>query len=146
MLSRVPSKLELKLRSAGMDTREAWPMLAGIRLSWTYPHLAPLQATQQVTLLHCGHPRVCNVSELMHALHGVVPRACSSTVSVCLLWLDGGRVKELIGIRTDLSLVMIAGVMWKGFETYSQISLRNIFLVASDWVRTKLFGRDISKV
>ncbi|CAL5221824.1 g4081 [Coccomyxa viridis] len=39
-----------------------------------------------------------------------------------------------------------AGVMWKGFETYSQISLRNIFLVASDWVRTKLFGRDISKV
>ena len=39
-----------------------------------------------------------------------------------------------------------AGVMWKGFETYSQISLRNIFLVSSDWVRTKVFGRDISKV
>lgn len=40
----------------------------------------------------------------------------------------------------------LAGVMWKGFETYSQISLRNIFLVSSDWVRTKLFGRDISRV
>ncbi|EIE19302.1 nucleotide-binding domain-containing protein [Coccomyxa subellipsoidea C-169] len=39
-----------------------------------------------------------------------------------------------------------AGVMWKGFETYSQISLRNILLVSSDWVRTKLFGRDISRV
>lgn len=39
-----------------------------------------------------------------------------------------------------------AGVLWKGFETYSQFSLRNQILVASDWVRTKLFGRDISRV
>ena len=38
-----------------------------------------------------------------------------------------------------------AGVMWKGFETYSQISLRNIVLVSIDWVRTKVFGRDISR-
>ena len=38
------------------------------------------------------------------------------------------------------------GVMWKGFETYSQISFRNIALVSSDWLRTKIFGRDISKV
>jgi NADH:ubiquinone reductase (non-electrogenic) len=40
----------------------------------------------------------------------------------------------------------LTGVLWKGFETYSQISLRNILLVSSDWVRTKLFGRDISRV
>lgn len=39
-----------------------------------------------------------------------------------------------------------AGLLWKGFETYSQVSLRNIFLVGLDWVRTKLFGRDISRV
>eukprot|EP00884_Botryococcus_braunii_P007779 jgi/Botrbrau1/17001/Bobra.49_2s0060.1 len=39
-----------------------------------------------------------------------------------------------------------AGILWKGFETYSQVSLRNIFLVGLDWVRTKLFGRDISRV
>jgi NADH dehydrogenase FAD-containing subunit len=39
-----------------------------------------------------------------------------------------------------------AGLMWKGFETYSQISFRNIFLVSLDWIRTKIFGRDISRV
>lgn len=39
-----------------------------------------------------------------------------------------------------------AGLLWKGFETYSQISLRNMLLVSGDWVRAKLFGRDISRV
>jgi NADH:ubiquinone reductase (non-electrogenic) len=39
-----------------------------------------------------------------------------------------------------------AGLLWKGFETYSQISLRNQVLVATDWLRTKIFGRDISRV
>ena len=39
-----------------------------------------------------------------------------------------------------------AGLAWKGFETYSQISFRNKCLVATDWLRTKLFGRDISRV
>ncbi|GAX84552.1 hypothetical protein CEUSTIGMA_g11973.t1 [Chlamydomonas eustigma] len=39
-----------------------------------------------------------------------------------------------------------AGLVWKGFETYSQFSFRNKCLVASDWLRTKLFGRDISRV
>lgn len=41
---------------------------------------------------------------------------------------------------------MGAGVLWKGFETWSQISWRNQFLVALDWGRTKIFGRDISRV
>lgn len=39
-----------------------------------------------------------------------------------------------------------AGLAWKGFETYSQFSFRNVCLVTIDWVRTKLFGRDISRV
>jgi NADH:ubiquinone reductase (non-electrogenic) len=39
-----------------------------------------------------------------------------------------------------------AGLLWKGFETYSQISFRNQCLVATDWLRTKIFGRDISRV
>lgn len=38
------------------------------------------------------------------------------------------------------------GVVWKGFETFSQISHRNQLLVFIDWLRTKLFGRDISRV
>ena len=39
-----------------------------------------------------------------------------------------------------------AGWAWKGFETYQQISLRNRLHVAWDWLRVKVFGRDISKI
>ena len=38
-----------------------------------------------------------------------------------------------------------AGIIWKSFETISQFSTRNVLLVASDMIRTKLFGRDISR-
>eukprot|EP00775_Hariotina_reticulata_P004476 gene4476-4730_t len=38
------------------------------------------------------------------------------------------------------------GFLWRGYETFAQISLRNQLLVFNDWVRTKLFGRDISRV
>jgi NADH:ubiquinone reductase (non-electrogenic) len=41
---------------------------------------------------------------------------------------------------------LFAGIAWKGFETYSQFSFRNLCLVSLDWVRTKIFGRDISRV
>lgn len=51
---------------------------------------------------------------------------------------DVPRVGPLTGL--------FAGIVWKGFETYSQISFRNKVLVATDWVRTKLFGRDVSRV
>ncbi|GAB4815644.1 hypothetical protein N2152v2_002690 [Parachlorella kessleri] len=39
-----------------------------------------------------------------------------------------------------------AGLIWKGFETFSQISFRNQVLVATDWARAKIFGRDTSRV
>lgn len=39
-----------------------------------------------------------------------------------------------------------AGLAWRGFETFSQISFRNQVLVSLDWARTKLFGRDTSRV
>jgi NADH:ubiquinone reductase (non-electrogenic) len=38
-----------------------------------------------------------------------------------------------------------AYVMWRSYETFAQISVRNQLLVGLDWVRTKLFGRDISR-
>ena len=41
---------------------------------------------------------------------------------------------------------VLAGLAWKGFETFSQISFRNQVLVATDWARTKMFGRDTSRV
>lgn len=39
-----------------------------------------------------------------------------------------------------------AGIAWKSFETLSQVSFRNQCLVLTDWLRTKIFGRDISRV
>ncbi|KAG2428088.1 hypothetical protein HYH02_014479 [Chlamydomonas schloesseri] len=39
-----------------------------------------------------------------------------------------------------------AGFVWKSYETMSQFSFRNQCLVAADWLRTKIFGRDISRV
>ena len=38
----------------------------------------------------------------------------------------------------------VTGVLWKGYETMSQFSLRNQMLVAFDWVKAKAFGRDQS--
>ncbi len=39
-----------------------------------------------------------------------------------------------------------AGLIWKSFETISQVSPRNVLLVGADMVRTKVFGRDISRI
>ena len=39
-----------------------------------------------------------------------------------------------------------AGFIWKGFETFSQFSIRNQILVLSDLVRAKVFGRDTSAI
>ena len=36
-----------------------------------------------------------------------------------------------------------AGVAWRGFEVYRQISFRNQCLVVGDWIKGKLFGRDV---
>ncbi|KAK9836804.1 hypothetical protein WJX74_008426 [Apatococcus lobatus] len=36
-----------------------------------------------------------------------------------------------------------AGFLWRGWETYRQISFRNQCLVAFDWLKTKVFGRDL---
>jgi NADH:ubiquinone reductase (non-electrogenic) len=41
---------------------------------------------------------------------------------------------------------LLAGLVWKGFETVSQISLRNRLLVAGDLMRAKFFGRDLSRL
>lgn len=39
-----------------------------------------------------------------------------------------------------------AGFLWHSYETFAQISLRNQAMVAINWIRTKLFGRNINQV
>jgi NADH:ubiquinone reductase (non-electrogenic) len=53
-------------------------------------------------------------------------------------------VADIPGIQILKGL--LAGLVWKGFETVSQISLRNQVLVSGDLLRTKLFGRDLSRI
>lgn len=48
----------------------------------------------------------------------------------------------IVGPLTGLG----AGYLWKSYESYAQFSWRNRILVTLDWVRSKLFGRDISRV
>lgn len=40
----------------------------------------------------------------------------------------------------------LVGLTWRGFETWGQVSARNRWMVQSDWLRTKLFGRNLSEV
>lgn len=40
----------------------------------------------------------------------------------------------------------LAGVAWKAYETSAQMSWKNRALVGMDWIKTKLFGRDPSRV
>lgn len=39
----------------------------------------------------------------------------------------------------------LVGQAWRSFETWRQVSARNRWMVQSDWIRTKLFGRNISE-
>lgn len=39
---------------------------------------------------------------------------------------------------------MMAGLLWKSAETFMQISLKNKWMVSRDWLKVKMFGRDIS--
>ena len=120
-------------------------MWAGIRLSWICLKSALSSATQQVIWAQ-GHWH-CNC-ERRHIAGSITcrrPSNCSNQSlrkPITVKYLAEGMWRS----RIELDTLLATGVMWKGFETYSQISLRNIFLVGSDWVRTKLFGRDISKV
>ena len=40
----------------------------------------------------------------------------------------------------------LMGFAWKGVETFMQISVKNMYLVSRDMIKTKVFGRDVSDV
>ena len=40
----------------------------------------------------------------------------------------------------------LMGLLWKSAEVFMQISYKNMWLVSRDFLRTKIFGRDISDV
>lgn len=44
--------------------------------------------------------------------------------------------RHSVQLRSTCAQGFFAGLAWKGFETYSQYSFRNLCLVSVDWVRT----------
>lgn len=40
----------------------------------------------------------------------------------------------------------LMGFAWKGAETFMQISVKNMYLVSRDLIKTKVAGRDVSDV
>lgn len=46
--------------------------------------------------------------------------------------------------RLGLIRGWIMGFAWKGAETFMQISVRNMYLVSRDLIKSKISGRDIS--
>ena len=60
-----------------------------------------------------------------------------------IAWPTGLWLKAIFFAEMVQSAGLGAGVLWRGFETYRQISFRNQCLVVSDWIKTKIFGRDV---
>ena len=63
--------------------------------------------------------------------------------SLAYIGRDSG-VADIPGVAVLKGLV--GGLVWKGFETWSQVGWRNRFLVLADMLRAKLFGRDMSRL
>lgn len=38
------------------------------------------------------------------------------------------------------------GMLWRSYEIYAQFTLQKKLRVFNDWVRSKIFGRDISRI
>ena len=100
----------------------------------------PFRYTHRGSLAYVGRDKavmdVPNVGPLFGWQAGIMSTFCPE-------WWVGTRRLPCASTKHGWSC---AGVAWKGFETYSQFSARNLTLVAFDWVRAKMFGRDVSKV
>lgn len=100
-------------------------------------HTAPLalpHSTPCNRMYCCTAVTACTASTICTA----VPQGSAAYVGRDNAVFDVPKMGAITGFT--------AGLVWKSFETYSQFSFRNQCLVASDWIRTKLFGRDISRV
>jgi NADH dehydrogenase FAD-containing subunit len=100
-----------------------------------------------------------HIAGIPHDLH-VAPVCIAiwmATMSLCILKLcrynHKGSLAYVGGDQAVMDIPKVgpifgteAGILWKGYETFAQISLRNQLLVFNDWIRTKIFGRDISRV
>ena len=65
----------------------------------------------------------------------------------CLMLLAGAdRAVMDAGANVGQFKGWLMGFAWKGAETFMQISVKNMYLVSRDLIKTKLAGRDVSDV
>jgi NADH:ubiquinone reductase (non-electrogenic) len=65
-----------------------------------------------------------------------------------LAYLGAGRAALDLPFSGPLGVLRgwAVGELWRGLETWMQISARNRWMVASDWARSWWFGRNMSDV
>lgn len=65
-----------------------------------------------------------------------------------LAYLGGDKAVFDLPVGGDRGVLhgLAIGHLWKGMETLMQVSSRNMSMVFFDWVRTKIFGRNMSDV
>eukprot|EP01024_Parvocaulis_polyphysoides_P073525 TRINITY_DN9468_c1_g1_i5.p1 TRINITY_DN9468_c1_g1~~TRINITY_DN9468_c1_g1_i5.p1 ORF type:complete len:604 (+),score=96.75 TRINITY_DN9468_c1_g1_i5:111-1922(+) len=87
-----------------------------------------------------GNNKIQSGDELPKEVHqfGYMHKGSLAYIGADKAVIDAPQIGPIFGLG--------AGLVWKGFETYSQFSLKNRCLVALDWVRSKVFGRDVSRV
>ena len=61
-----------------------------------------------------------------------------------------GGSEALAQISLDRRIIRSSGaigfLLWRGIYWFKQVSLRNKVLVSVDWIKAKLFGRDLSSI
>ncbi|CAN0112817.1 unnamed protein product, partial [Hapterophycus canaliculatus] len=57
----------------------------------------------------------------------------------------GDRAVLQVGKESVKSTGTTGYLLWRSIYLSKQVSWRNRFLVGTDWVKTKIFGRDITR-
>lgn len=120
------------------------------RTSLLTPHFRPFFSTQQgeylAKLVAAGHVTGAAPVEQVALAKGAAPPAPFAYFHKGSLAYVG-QDKAVMDVPVLGPLFgNTAGLAWRSFETVSQISPRNMVLVSLDWLRTRVFGRDISRV
>ena len=115
-------------------------------------HLRALPATAQVAKQQGNYlADVANRGLLGPPAAEAVGAAAAATEPPPFVWSDKGSFAFIGGDEAVAKIPgvgvlrgMVAGGLWRGFETANQQSMRNRVSVAVDMAKTRVFGRDVS--
>lgn len=109
-----------------IPTKAAWHMWGPTKLSWTHLNWVPWLDEQLVG--RSAHRK---------AFSGPATNIAQAKLYFTFDKSLGSGIALVPMVSVDVNDIG-AGFLWKGFETYSQISLRNMASVSADWVSCML--------